>query len=506
MNKVILTNTIALISAVGGAFALDVPRAIASGSQYCAGTTGDFTDGAGVSYHISAEVGPDGVANRNAAISLDDDWRAAADTAGFDNFQTWIEIGPDVSVTSLHQLLSAATGASVDVQVSSLDMFDINRCVGTITSSAIQLSDSNTLQDRAPRPNATSADLAPDLYELAAQPRFWTQTGGDGTSRNAILFEFSSPVGAFGAWFGDLETRVDRGVSAILRLIDSAGNPIGEDQIIEPDQSFFTTQSDCGGTSRSDITGCGNSTTRWIGFVDPLARVSKMVVIVGDDDADDNGYSERISFIGATLASTSSSPDLLLVKRITAINNNSLENPNDATPLNDVINDGIVNSSDDHPYWPDDYLVGAINGGTVQAATDGHTADSIEYTIYFLSAGEAIAAEVRVCDRIPNFTTFLPNAYALTLPADPLSTQPSPIGIAFSFNGSEVALTGANDGDAGYYFPANTEPSTAFPDINCGGTNDNGAIVVDLGDLPPATGVGSPPDAYGTLRFQVEVD
>ncbi len=479
---------------------------IASPPQYCEGTTGGFTDGAGIVPYISAEVGPDSVANRNAVISLDNSWRVAASASGFGRFQTWVEVGSDLSIASPYQLLSTDTGASVDVEVSSLDMFDINRCLGTVTPSAIQLSDSDTLQDSAPRPDATSADPIPALYDPTAQPRFWSQTGGDSTSRNAILFEFSSPVGAFGAWFGDLETRTDGGVPAILRLIDSDGNPIGEDQIIEPDPSFFTTQSDCGGLSSSDITGCGNSTTRWVGFVDPLARVSKMVVVVGDDDAGDDGYSERVSFIGATLAATSSSPDLLLVKRITAIDNNSLENPNDGTVLSDVINDDIANSSDDHPYWPNDYLVGALNGGAVRPATD------VEYTIYFLSSGGIAAESVMVCDRIPTHTTFLSNAYR-----DHPTASAGDYGILLSFNGAEVALTNVHDGDeisdtgnqdgiGGYYFPASADPSDTFPGLDCGATNDNGAIVVDLSTLPFATDKGTPTNAYGFIRFQVTLD
>ncbi len=490
----------------------DYRIAIAPEPQRCQSTTGDFTEAPELSPYISAEVGPDGVANRNAAISLDDDWRAAAGTAGFDSFQPWIETGPDIPITSPYQLLSTATGASVDVQVSSLDMLDINDCLGTVTSSAIQLSDSNSLQDRAPRPNATSADPTPDLYDLANQPRFWTQTGGDGASRNAVLFEFSSPVGAFGAWFADLETRTDGGVPAILRLLDSEGDPIGEDQIIEPDSSFFTTQSDCGGLNSSDITGCGNSTTRWIGFVDPLARVSKMVVIVGDDDAGDDGYSERMSFIGATLAATSSSPNLLLVKRITAIGNSSLENPNDGTVLNDVINDGIANSSDDHSSWPDSYLVGALDGGAVQPATD------VEYTIYFLSSGGTAAESVLVCDRIPENTTFVNNAFNNITPASPGAGNR---GVYLEFNSQQVSLTNSIDGDeitdsagndngvGGYYFAPGVLPSSVFPNINCGGDNainNTGAIVVDLSDIPNATGEGIPGNSYGLIRFRAAVD
>ncbi len=42
--------------------------------------------------------------------------------------------------------------------------------------------------------------------------------------------------------------------------------------------------------------------------------------------------------------------------------------------------------------------------------------------------------------------------------------------------------------------------------INCGGTNDNGASVVALSDIPNTTGNGTPTDSYGFLRFRVVVD
>ena len=198
-------------------------------------------------------------------------------------------------------------------------------------------------------------------------------------------------------------------------------------------------------------------------------------------------------------------PEVLLVKRITSINGNRTENSLDNTPLNTVVNDGIADSADDHPHWPSSYLLGAIDGGLVQPVSN-EPADVVEYSIYFLSAGAAEAEDVLVCDRIPPNTSFLPDAYASAPPADPLATQPSPLGIAVSSNGNDYALTGAADGDGGYYFPPGLDPSTQFPNVQCDGTNNNGAVVVNLGNLPESVGAGTPPDAYGVLRFQVQID
>ncbi|MGB7088063.1 MAG: hypothetical protein WBD47_21075, partial [Phormidesmis sp.] len=171
-----LNNTLLSLVLLSGSF-FALPAHSQTTAGHCPANQQGGLVGTGITPYISTEVGPNGVANRNAAIRLDNDWRAAADTAGFSRFQTWIELGADLSIASPYQILSTATDASVDVWVSSLDMLDINRCTGTVTSAALQLSDSDTLQDRAPRPNATADDPFPDLYDPTAQPRFWSQTG-----------------------------------------------------------------------------------------------------------------------------------------------------------------------------------------------------------------------------------------------------------------------------------------------------------------------------------------
>ena len=43
-------------------------------------------------------------------------------------------------------------------------------------------------------------------------------------------------------------------------------------------------------------------------------------------------------------------------------------------------------------------------------------------------------------------------------------------------------------------------------DNSCSGSNDSGIIVVDLSNLPNATGEGSPANSYGFIRFRVSVD
>ncbi|MEO0806439.1 MAG: GEVED domain-containing protein [Cyanobacteria bacterium J06643_4] len=203
-------------------------------------------------------------------------------------------------------------------------------------------------------------------------------------------------------------------------------------------------------------------------------------------------------------------PQVLLVKRITAVAGGQVLNPNDGTPLDQFVDvtTGPQANDDNHTNWPANYLLGAPEGGIVRPVSE-QLADSLEYTIYFLSAGGSAANGVLLCDRIPPNTDYLSDAYRSAAPNSP---PPSPLsdpfgarGIALNVAGSDYSLTGKSDGDAGYYFPPGVEPSTVFPTINCNGPNDNGAIVVNLGNLPPATGAGTPAAAYGALRFQVRL-
>jgi len=190
-------------------------------------------------------------------------------------------------------------------------------------------------------------------------------------------------------------------------------------------------------------------------------------------------------------------PQLSLVKRITAINQEPI-NPNDGTPLNTVIN------PEDDAFWPDDALVGAIEGGIVQPG------DDLEYTVYFLSSGTGPITNVSVCDLIPAHTRFVANAFNGQTPLDSGALSGTDIGIALAFSSETVPtaptvyLTNAQDGDRGQFYPAGaTLPSS------CREANTNGAVVVNVvsspDTLPAATAPGTPPNAYGFIRFRAQV-
>jgi hypothetical protein len=196
-----------------------------------------------------------------------------------------------------------------------------------------------------------------------------------------------------------------------------------------------------------------------------------------------------------------SNPDLLLVKRITAINGTSFTNLIDG--VNDTNSPNYVpaphDTDDNNANWPSNYLQGLLNGGTVRPN------DQIEYTIYFLSAGDATAPKVLMCDRVPNNVTFLPTAFNSFATKNNAGLQNADRGIIWQYNGNTESLTNTKDGDVAQYFPPGEDPTIFYPNVDCGGANINGAVVVNLGDLPNATVSGTPTNSYGFIRFRGRV-
>jgi uncharacterized repeat protein (TIGR01451 family) len=204
---------------------------------------------------------------------------------------------------------------------------------------------------------------------------------------------------------------------------------------------------------------------------------------------------------------TSSNPNVLLVKRITAINGlpnrTTGESIADYEPFNTYDDNTISIPAvipPDTDKWPNPvtgFLVGTTNGGNVKPN------DSIEYTIYFLSAGDSTANNVLLCDRVPANVTFNPNTFTSTT-ANPSGAAR---GIAVKLGSNPLSYyTNAADNDFARYFPPGLEPNTVYPNINCGRDplypndptkflpNNNGAVVVNLGNQ--STG------AYGFVRFR----
>jgi trimeric autotransporter adhesin len=214
-------------------------------------------------------------------------------------------------------------------------------------------------------------------------------------------------------------------------------------------------------------------------------------------------------------------PNVLLVKRITAINGTTAsasgqnlaaynEEPTNAYDDNDLtVTVPPQNPGDpalDTDKWPNTtgstastFLIGGINGGNVKSN------DEVEYTIYFLSAGPVSAKGVQMCDRIPSHQTFVPDTFN-SLTAAPNTTPVLPIGdrgIEVSQGSTAYGYTNIGDGDTARYYP----PGSALPSACTQPPlpEDNGAIVVTLGDVLNATAPGTPTESYGFFRFRARV-
>jgi hypothetical protein len=227
-------------------------------------------------------------------------------------------------------------------------------------------------------------------------------------------------------------------------------------------------------------------------------------------------------FLGVNAATTQvcdgNSPNVLLVKRITGVdgspNNGSISlgtydpetdtNSSSYAYDKNIIQSGLTPPSSDK--WPNTtgaanstFLLGARNGGTASTGAE------IEYTIYFLSAGSESAKNVTICDRIPRYQTFIPDAFN-SLTTAPNTAPTAPIGdrgIAVSQGNVIYGYTNIGDGDAArYYPPGSTLPSACTQPAL---VEDNGTIVVNLGDVPNATSPGVPAESYGFFRFRAKV-
>ncbi len=212
------------------------------------------------------------------------------------------------------------------------------------------------------------------------------------------------------------------------------------------------------------------------------------------------------------VTSTALPPEVILVKRITRINNIDITGFDDGP-----------GTDDNDARWPSptsDSLRGVISQPNVRPQ------DDVEYTIYYLNRGQSNAGNLRICDPVPANTSFIANAFNGSAPTDGGSSVD--LGIALQTGttlGDRRFLTGANDApDRGrYYDPALGEvPAGAglerCPDPNNPAasitTNANGIVAVNVTRttgappfpaVPNATAAGTPPTSYGFVRFRVRV-
>ncbi|MEM9163784.1 MAG: hypothetical protein AAGC54_12040 [Cyanobacteria bacterium P01_F01_bin.4] len=174
---------------------------------------------------------------------------------------------------------------------------------------------------------------------------------------------------------------------------------------------------------------------------------------------------------------------MALVKRITAINRGQANEQLFDTSFVDVDSHDDDNALE----WPTNYLNGVVDGINVQSG------DEIEYTIYFLSNGGSVAKDFRLCDRIPDYLTYVDDAF-----------NPD-AGILLGLDSGNSNLTNTEDADKGAYIASNSDSITHCRQDLTGGsqTQDNGFIVVNVGDVPAAS--IDPSGAYGFVRFRAQV-
>jgi uncharacterized repeat protein (TIGR01451 family) len=189
------------------------------------------------------------------------------------------------------------------------------------------------------------------------------------------------------------------------------------------------------------------------------------------DNPDPDGDGNPGNDSSPTSVRISGNSNLRLVKRVTRINDRA---------LTDVVDDLTDPNDDSGLSWPSGYLQGQLNVPNVLPG------DEVEYTIYFMSDGNVPANNVRICDRIPENQTFVADGFAVG----------GGSAVQFGTSGSQT-LTNASDSDFGSFFPVGTTI-----DINlCSGSNTNGAMIWNLGNIPSNTN----PINYGFVRFRSRV-
>ncbi|MBV6626027.1 MAG: hypothetical protein KI793_24360 [Rivularia sp. (in: Bacteria)] len=180
-------------------------------------------------------------------------------------------------------------------------------------------------------------------------------------------------------------------------------------------------------------------------------------------------------------------PDVIMVKRITKINGQTV-NPNDSKPLGSFVDDPS-DDNDTSANWPTGYVVGEIDAGRVRVG------DEIEYTIYFLNAGKFKAENLRICDAIQGQQDLKADAYGA---GNDLQLNVS--------NNGDTNLTSASGDDRAEFIAAN---GTVPANCNLQVPNDNGTLVVDVTDatlteIPGSTAPGTA-NSYGLIRFTTVV-
>lgn len=280
-------------------------------SDYMFSFSTAYANGTGASTDISDEEPTD----QSIVSNQDTAWRTSAAGACSSGFETATLTTSDGMNGPLTLTTTYGNGQQVDYSKRDMDGPQMGTENGIPNGSGC--AGGTTLQDGSPRP-----------LGIPGTGCYYNDGGvaSDTQSPNGVLFTFTPPIEAYGAWFGDLETKAngtgyynsgadggtgEGGTNAIMRLffedgtmqeipIDATHAPAGAWLAASAPPTAFPVSgtgdiSFCGGSNdATDADGCGNETTRWLGFVASSATnlVTHMVVAVGDDDHSGSGPSD----------------------------------------------------------------------------------------------------------------------------------------------------------------------------------------------------------------------
>ncbi len=294
---------------------------------------------------------------------------------------------------------------------------------------------------------------------------------------------------------------------------------------IEIDGVVYTAAGGNGTTAFPTTTGVTVSATKLNTIkVDPIdGAVDVKIPFNAIDNAGKESTNTENAIVPFTVAVAGNKPELILLKRITRINNTTVGKALNGTTidLTQVVAqpDNPATSRDEsgdatNPGWPTNYPKGAIDAGVIKSG------DLVEYTIYFLSIGGKPVTNANFCDWVPKNTTFVPDSYgigkgiqlAIGLIVTALTNVPD-------YNPTAVTPFLASI-DRGVFYNPGAIPPTTYPDntaykLNCmTPMGVDGAIVVNLvndnltapnNQLPNTTASGTPGNSYGFVRFMSKV-
>jgi uncharacterized repeat protein (TIGR01451 family) len=244
----------------------------------------------------------------------------------------------------------------------------------------------------------------------------------------------------------------------------------------------------------------------YVNTIPPANVEATLQTTIGGGTTTSNGTATA----NLVVTSTVLPPEVILVKRITRINNTDITGFDDGP-----------GTDDNDARWPSptsDSLRGVISQPNVRPQ------DDVEYTIYYLNRGQSNAGNLRICDPVPANTSYIANAFNGSAPTD--GGLPADLGIALQTGttvGDRRFLTGANDApDRGrFYDPALGEVPSAAGLERCPDpknpavsitSNPNGIVAVNVTrttgtptfPLVPHV-AANPSTSYGFVRFRVRV-